>query len=211
MAEIAPPLEHHRPSRRGWAIAAGLLALSAGIGITAALISSRGDRSAKPSLAAAPVASPADAAPVAQPAVEPAAEPEAEPEAEPAPPEPAAIVDQAAPTRRSTRRRERPEPAIEVEGKGPDIEIQVVTEPRGGRLIHGDIDGGPDGTNFRRPEGTILHLECRKYDRAQRIAARGTVRLAFDGTSHLAICRMNPVSPTKCVEGLKNPLDDCPE
>ncbi len=155
MAEIAPRLEHHHgPPGRWWAIAAAMLALSVGIGVAAALLSTDepGDRAAQP-----------------------------------------AVVEG------------------EGEGKGRDIEIQVVTEPRGGRLFHGGIDGGPDGTSFKRPEGTVLELECRHHDDARRITARGTVRITFDGASHLAVCRMNPVAQTKCVEGPKNRLEDCPQ
>jgi hypothetical protein len=73
------------------------------------------------------------------------------------------------------------------------------------------MDGGPDGTNFRRPEGTALNLECRKYDRNQRVIARGSVRLEFDGRSHVTVCRMRPVVRPRCLAELKNPLDDCPE
>jgi serine/threonine protein kinase len=247
-AVIGPRVTERRPTRRRWAVAAALLALTGGVGATAGLLSSRSDRRAgRPAAAAsASSAAPVSAASTAPASISSAAPPASAtptattPSAPAAPPAGDPVADAGAvrsvdpPARervaalpRSRTRPHRSEPVqpratvdplrpadagpTESLGRGPDIEVQVVTDPRGGRLIHDGIDGGPDGTNFRRPEGTVLRLECRKYDKNQRVAGRGTVFIEFDGRSHVSVCRMRPVNRPKCNAELKNPLDDCPD
>jgi serine/threonine protein kinase len=103
-----------------------------------------------------------------------------------------------------------------VESSGPsrsgsDLSVQVLTEPRGGRLYMAGQDGGPDGTNFQRPQGTVLELECRQYDQGGAVTASGRLKVSFDGDQRVVVCRMKPRTnrKKKCVEGLKSPFDDC--
>jgi hypothetical protein len=72
-------------------------------------------------------------------------------------------------------------------------------------------DGGPDGTNFQRPQGTVLELECRQYDQGGAVTASGRLKVSFDGDQRVVVCRMKPRTnrKKKCVEGLKSPFDDC--
>jgi len=221
-AEVAPssrPTE--RPhARHRWATMAALLALTGGIGATVALLAAQGGGHAagkEPILVIAADAGPSGGAATAD-LTRAAADREPPRDAGAAPPSSARESGKAHTAngrkagvlpRRDAHPHATDAGGSEVLGRGPDVEMKVITDPAGGRLIHDDIDGGPDGTNFRRPEGTRLDVECRKYENLV-LTARGKVRLDFDGQSHLAICHMAPLPRKKCLPGLKNPLDDCP-
>ena len=95
----------------------------------------------------------------------------------------------------------RPEP------KGPDVELQIITSPHGGRISVDGSFGGPDGTTFRRPRGTTVTFTCKQYDKGK-VVASGKLRIKF-GDTLMAICEMRSIAKRKCLEETKNPFDDC--
>jgi hypothetical protein len=87
---------------------------------------------------------------------------------------------------------------------GRDIQVQVVTRPEQATLYAGGAYAGTGDTYISRPAGTRLTLTCKLpgYD-------PGKVAVVFDEPDGVFICRMK--RPTRCVEGIKNPFDDCPD
>jgi serine/threonine protein kinase len=83
-------------------------------------------------------------------------------------------------------------------------EIKIITKPEGGTLYQQDSYRGPSGVTMRELEGSRMTLQCRMTGYTP-----GTVELAFDGVSEIALCKME--REKKCIPGLKNPFDDCPE
>jgi hypothetical protein len=84
------------------------------------------------------------------------------------------------------------------------MEITVFTRPKGGSLYIDRSYSGSDGTRIRRKMGTRLTVSCKLAGYRP-----GTVRLRFDGKTEIALCK--PTRPKKCLEGIKNPFDDCPD
>ena len=83
-------------------------------------------------------------------------------------------------------------------------EIQVLTDPEGASLYIDRTYSGKGGTRITRPQGTTLTVECRLAGYNP-----GRARLAFDGKVEIVMCR--PTREKRCVDGLKNPFDDCPD
>lgn len=86
----------------------------------------------------------------------------------------------------------------------PPREIQVITKPEGASLYIDRNYTGKDGTRITRPQGTTVTVECRLAGYNP-----GRVTLAFDGNTEIVMCR--PSRERRCVDGLKNPFDDCPD
>ena|GEM_PF-841461 len=89
-------------------------------------------------------------------------------------------------------------------GNGPPVTVRVFTEPRGGELSTGATRANPDGTNFTRPRGTHLLVECSAPQHKA-----GQVEVVFDGRRRDLTCVMTRL--VKCAKELKNPFDPCPE
>ena len=82
--------------------------------------------------------------------------------------------------------------------------IKVISKPEGATLY---VDGGYRGTSesrFRRRIGSKITVECTKPG-----YAKGRVTIVFDGTRDFYSCRLK--RQKKCVKGVKNPFDDCPD
>jgi len=86
-----------------------------------------------------------------------------------------------------------------------DIEVTIITKPRGGRLLIDKTYAGSDGLNLRRKAGTDLTVHCRK-----RGYLDGTVRVRFDGIREVFLCKLGTIRTKRCVKGLKSPFDACP-
>jgi hypothetical protein len=124
------------------------------------------------------------------------------------PPADAAEPVDAAPARHDAGPRVRPPrdaapsgPVTTPNGRGT-IAIQVVTKPAGAQLYAGTSYRGPSGVTLEEPYGTKLALHCR-----QKGYKEGTVELAFDGETEVAICVMTRIKI--CIDNVKNPFDDC--
>ncbi len=86
-----------------------------------------------------------------------------------------------------------------------DVEVTIITRPRGARLIIDKAYAGSDGLNLRRKAGTDLTVRCRL-----RGYRDGKVRVRFDGKAEVFLCKLKTIRTKRCVEGMKNPFDDCP-
>lgn len=199
--DIAPSTYYgERKSRGGLLVVAVLLAIAGGV--AAALVFGSGDSSA--TRAALPVA--IDAAVAA--AVIDAGVLRAPDDAAVAVVEPPDAGKTIAGRRRPGRRKKPPRKDPELVARpGVVHNIVVETVPRGGALFLGDkgnIYGGADGTQFTRAEGLTLEVTCRMPG-----YHFGKVQLVFDGRTNMATCQM--ARRKACVEGVKNPFDDCPD
>jgi serine/threonine protein kinase len=83
------------------------------------------------------------------------------------------------------------------------VDVEVITRPKNGSLYIDGAYAGSDGTNLRRRSGSRLAVRCTLDGHRP-----GTVSVRFDGDVGVAVCRMTPRK--KCVEGIKNPFEDCP-
>jgi serine/threonine protein kinase len=85
-----------------------------------------------------------------------------------------------------------------------NVSIEVITRPTGGILYIDQSYRGPGGTNLEEPKGSRVKVKCTLtgYD-------PGYVDLVFDGKTEVAICSMTRT--VKCIPGIKNPFDDCPD
>jgi serine/threonine protein kinase len=83
------------------------------------------------------------------------------------------------------------------------VVIEVLTKPDGGILFHGTSYRGPAGTNVEEKRGTRMKLRCTLPGYQP-----GYVELVFDGESDIAICVMKRLP---CIDGLKDPFQDCPD
>jgi hypothetical protein len=90
-----------------------------------------------------------------------------------------------------------PPPAVKVR-------IKVTSDPPGAELYTGPNRAGTDGTTFERPKGTKLVVRCSSVANHD----PGNVTLVFEQDAEV-VCKMKRKG--KCVEGLKNPLDECDE
>jgi serine/threonine protein kinase len=86
-------------------------------------------------------------------------------------------------------------------GRGTVI-VQVLTRPEGANLYDGFHYRGPGGTNFEEPLGTRMTITCRQPGYKP-----GSVEISFDGHTEAVLCVMQRIK--RCIDGLKNPFDDC--
>ena len=86
-----------------------------------------------------------------------------------------------------------------------NTEVTIITKPRGGRLIIKNAYAGSDGLNLSRRAGTTEVVHCRLEGYLE-----GTVKVKFDGVRAVFLCRLRKIRKKRCVEGMKNPFDDCP-
>jgi hypothetical protein len=85
-----------------------------------------------------------------------------------------------------------------------NVSIEVITRPDGGILYIDQSYRGPGGTHLEERRGTKVKVKCTLpgYD-------PGYLELKFDGKTEVAICSMTRT--VKCIPGIKNPFDDCPD
>jgi len=86
-----------------------------------------------------------------------------------------------------------------------DLEVTIITRPRGGRLVIDNAYAGSDGLNLRRKMGSKLTVHCRLSGYRD-----GSTNIVFDGKREVFLCRLREIRTKRCVEGMKNPFDDCP-
>ena len=82
------------------------------------------------------------------------------------------------------------------------VVVQVVTRPGGASLYEGGHHRGPSGIEIEAPLGTKRVLTCRQPGYKP-----GTVEINFNGTTTIATCVMQRIKI--CIDGIKNPFDDC--
>ncbi|HEX4452823.1 MAG TPA: protein kinase [Kofleriaceae bacterium] len=84
----------------------------------------------------------------------------------------------------------------------PDtITIEVMTRPGEAEVFAGHTYRGPSGVKLTEPFGTKLAIECRAPH------FKGKIDLVFDGSETTRMC--TAIRLPNCVQGLKNPYDDC--
>jgi tRNA A-37 threonylcarbamoyl transferase component Bud32 len=83
------------------------------------------------------------------------------------------------------------------------ITVEILTRPGEANVFNGHEFVGPNGVHVTRPWGTKLELECRAPH------YKGKVAVTFDGARDAVMCTATRLP--FCVEGLKNPIDDCEE
>ncbi len=98
-------------------------------------------------------------------------------------------------------RRRRPDASV---GPRKEVKIQVITRPEGGTLYKGLSYRGTGSSYFTGFEGTSEWINCRLPG-----YKNGRVRVTYDDVNDVYLCRMR--RGKKCVPGIKNPFDDCPE
>ncbi len=84
------------------------------------------------------------------------------------------------------------------------LTVLVVTKPNNASLY---VNGGYRGTGesrFTRPKGTQITVKCTLPGYKP-----GYTKLKFDGEREVYMCKMT--RKKKCVKGLMNPFDDCPD
>lgn len=81
------------------------------------------------------------------------------------------------------------------------ITIEVLTRPAEANVFDRHTFRGPSGVRLREPYGTRLELECRAPH------YKGKVTITFDGSRDSVMCTAQRLK--FCVDGLKNPLEDC--
>ena len=86
-------------------------------------------------------------------------------------------------------------------GRGT-YQILVLTKPEGATLYDGYSYQGPGGTQIEADAGSVKEIRCTMLGYKE-----GRVKLIFDGKREVALCELTRVK--LCVEGLKNPIDDC--
>jgi serine/threonine protein kinase len=82
--------------------------------------------------------------------------------------------------------------------------IEVITKPDEGVLYIGDSYRGPSGVTMEETIGTHARIKCTHpgYE-------PGFVDVTFDGKTEIVVCVMQRI--VRCIPGVKNPFDDCPE
>ncbi len=83
------------------------------------------------------------------------------------------------------------------------LDIRVLTDPESANLYINNTYSGKGGATLRRREGSVFTVECRLPGYLP-----GQVEVRFDGKTELYLCKMS--RNKRCVEGIKNPFDDCP-
>jgi serine/threonine protein kinase len=86
-------------------------------------------------------------------------------------------------------------------GRGT-IMIQVLTRPEGAVLKVNGLYRGPGGTSIEERLGARLTVACSLTGYEP-----GHVDLVFDGKTEVALCVLKRIK--RCIDGLKNPFDDC--
>jgi serine/threonine protein kinase len=84
-------------------------------------------------------------------------------------------------------------------------EIKIYTEPSGAELFIGNTYAGPDGLRMRRKFGDSYTVTCHLKGYLD-----GSVKVRFNGKRSIYECKLKKRRVKKCVEGTKNPFDDCP-
>ena len=82
-----------------------------------------------------------------------------------------------------------------------NVTVEVLTRPAEANVFVGRTFRGPSGARLTEPFGTTLSIECRLPHYV------GKVKVVFDGTRDSVMC--TAVRLKMCVDGLKNPYDDC--
>ena len=84
------------------------------------------------------------------------------------------------------------------------VSIEVITRPDGGILYVNQSYRGPSGTHLEEPKGSRATVTCTLpgYE-------PGKIELVFDGKTEVVVCSMQRIA--RCVPGIKNPFDDCPD
>jgi serine/threonine-protein kinase len=81
------------------------------------------------------------------------------------------------------------------------VTIELLTRPAEANVFDHHTFRGPSGVRLTEKWGTKLELECRAPH------YKGHVTVVFDGSRDSAMCTATRLP--FCVEGLKNPIDDC--
>jgi serine/threonine protein kinase len=81
------------------------------------------------------------------------------------------------------------------------VTVEVLTRPAEANVFDHLTFRGPSGVRLNEPWGTKLELECRAPH------YKGKVTVTFDGSREAVMCTAQRLK--FCVDGLKNPLDDC--
>jgi eukaryotic-like serine/threonine-protein kinase len=195
---VASGAPERRAWQRRWPLLVAALGLLAGGAVTAALLAGGDGTSAAPRTGAASSAPvPAifrDTAPPVLEAAAAAAIGDAGPSVD-APIRVTAPRDKA----RGVRPGKESKPGIRRQ-----IDVQVVTIPNFANLYIGNDYSGTSGTTIRRAEGAVVEVECRLEGYVP-----GRVKVRFDGNQELYECKLTFIE--RCVDGIKNPFDDCPE
>jgi serine/threonine protein kinase len=86
---------------------------------------------------------------------------------------------------------------------GPPVTVKVLTEPARSTVYLGRTFRGSGGVTMQEPRGTQAQVRCSAEGHVD-----GTVAVTWDHDKTVT-CRMRRRS--KCVDGLHNPFDDCPD
>ncbi|MCE9574169.1 MAG: protein kinase [Deltaproteobacteria bacterium] len=84
------------------------------------------------------------------------------------------------------------------------VVVEIITRPDEGTLYVNDSYRGPSGVHMEEEVGARARVRCSHpgYD-------DGFVDVVFDGKTEVVLCTMKRAQ--RCVDGLHNPFDDCPE
>lgn len=81
--------------------------------------------------------------------------------------------------------------------------VKILTQPEHANLYVDQNYSGKGGTTMERAHGTEVVVECRLKG-----YHTGRVKVRFDGRNQVYLCPLVPLGP--CVDGIKNPFQDCP-
>ncbi len=82
------------------------------------------------------------------------------------------------------------------------ILVTVLTQPEGAQVFVDGHDSSFGGTHVEAPPGTHKAVTCRMAGYHD-----GHTELTFDGQHDVALCVLKRI--VRCIDGLKNPFDDC--
>jgi serine/threonine protein kinase len=82
------------------------------------------------------------------------------------------------------------------------IMVTVLTQPEGAQLFVDGHDSSFGGTHIEAPLGAHKAVTCRMPGYRD-----GRAELTFDGQHDVALCVLKRI--VRCIDGLKNPFDDC--
>jgi serine/threonine protein kinase len=90
-----------------------------------------------------------------------------------------------------------------VPTNGKTVEVQVITRPEGGTVYINQSYRGSSGVTIAGPEGKTVNAVCKLpgYN-------NGKVKITYDDVTPVVVCIMK--RDKKCIDGIKNPFDDCP-
>ena len=86
---------------------------------------------------------------------------------------------------------------------GRTVEVQVITRPEGGTVYINQSYRGTSGVTIAGPEGRTETVVCKLPGYND-----GKVSISYDSVTPVAVCIMK--RDKKCIDGIKNPFDDCP-